>query len=207
MEWVVNSPDKCNAFILAREGYDVWMGNNRGSKYGTYHKTLKTDDLAFWDFYQEDMGRKDLPAFIDTVLDKTGLESISYVGHSEGTTQFFLGASLFPDYFKQRINVSVLLAPVAKTTHITTKSIQDAAPFVYDVEKTLKLLGIYNLLPPQPLGSKVFDTVCGIPILKAVCKDIEGLVMDREIMNIDRMPEFFSFMPSGAGYRTFVYYA
>ena len=124
MEWVVNSEDKANAFILSRAGYDVWMGNNRGSKYGSYHKTLKTSDKAFWNFYQEDMGRKDVPAFVDFILDKTGLESISYVGHSEGTTQFFLGASLLPDYYSQRINLSILLAPVAKTTHITTKSIQ-----------------------------------------------------------------------------------
>ena len=51
MEWVVNSADKCNAFILAREGYDVWMGNNRGSKYGINHKTLSTKDKEFWDFY------------------------------------------------------------------------------------------------------------------------------------------------------------
>ena len=34
MEWVVNSADKANAFILSRAGYDVWMGNNRGCKYG-----------------------------------------------------------------------------------------------------------------------------------------------------------------------------
>ena len=98
------------------------------------------------------MGRKDVPAFVNFILDKTGLESISYVGHSEGTTQFFLGASLLPDYYSQRINLSILLAPVAKTTNITTKSIQDAAPHVYEVEKALDLLGIYNLFPPTPLG-------------------------------------------------------
>ena len=86
MEWVMNDADKANAFILSRAGYDVWMGNNRGSKYSAYHKTLTTDDKEFWDYYQEDMARKDLPAFIDFILDKTGLENISYVGHSEGTT-------------------------------------------------------------------------------------------------------------------------
>ena len=86
MQWVVNSEEKANAFIASRAGYDVWMGNNRGSKYGQYHKTLDPKNREFWDFYQEDMGTKDLPAFIDFVLDHTGLESISYVGHSEGTT-------------------------------------------------------------------------------------------------------------------------
>mmetsp|Transcript_39742 Transcript_39742/g.52058 ORF Transcript_39742/g.52058 Transcript_39742/m.52058 type:complete len:115 (+) Transcript_39742:56-400(+) len=31
MEYVLNDADKANAFVLAREGYDVWLGNNRGS--------------------------------------------------------------------------------------------------------------------------------------------------------------------------------
>ena len=30
-EYVMNDPEKANAFILSREGYDVWLGNNRGS--------------------------------------------------------------------------------------------------------------------------------------------------------------------------------
>ena len=68
MEWVMNSADKANAFILSRAGYDVWMGNNRGNKYSAYHKTLTTKDRAFWDYYQEDMATKDLPAFIDFIL-------------------------------------------------------------------------------------------------------------------------------------------
>ena len=86
MQWVINNPEGANAFILAKEGYDVWLGNNRGSAYGVHHKTLTTKDREFWNFYQRDMAEKDLPAFIDFILEKTGVETISYVGHSEGTT-------------------------------------------------------------------------------------------------------------------------
>ena len=82
MEWVWNDSERANAFILARAGYDVWMGNNRGSKYSTGHLSLSTRDKAYWDFYQKEMGMKDLPTFIDFILESTGLETISYVGHS-----------------------------------------------------------------------------------------------------------------------------
>ena len=57
------------------------------------------------------MGTKDTPAVIDMVLKETGLEKMNYVGHSEGGSQFFAGASLMPDYYKSKLNVAVLLAP------------------------------------------------------------------------------------------------
>ena len=86
MEYVMNDADKANAFILAREGYDVWLGNNRGSLYSLGHKTLSTKDRAYWEYWQADLGLKDVPTWIDFILEKTGLESLSYVGHSQGTT-------------------------------------------------------------------------------------------------------------------------
>jgi pimeloyl-ACP methyl ester carboxylesterase len=46
------------------------------------------------------MGTKDTPAVIDYILAKTSFSQISYIGHSEGTTQIMAGASLIPDYYK-----------------------------------------------------------------------------------------------------------
>ena len=74
MEWVWNDADRANAFILARAGYDVWMGNNRGNRYSNGHLTLNTQDHEYWDYYQEDMGLKDLPTLIDFILETTGLD-------------------------------------------------------------------------------------------------------------------------------------
>ena len=101
MQWVINSPDKASAFNLVSEGYDVWMGNNRGCKYSVSHTSLDPvlNKTLFWDFDFEDMGLKDVPAEIDFILGSTKQEKLSYIGHSEGTTQMFIGLSMLPEYY------------------------------------------------------------------------------------------------------------
>ena len=150
MEWLWNSSEKSNAFMLARSGYDVWLGNNRGNRYSNTHTTLDNTSKEYWDYYQQDMGEKDLPAFIDFILESTGKEKISYVGHSEGTTQMFLGASLKPDYFNERINLFVALAPVANTAGISSPMILAMKPwFKQIVFFVVKLGGVYNWIDPS----------------------------------------------------------
>ena len=52
---------------LADLGYDIWMGNNRGTEYSQGHKTLTTDDRAYWEYSWADMGLYDDPANINTI--------------------------------------------------------------------------------------------------------------------------------------------
>lgn len=48
--WLLKS-EKSISFQLADEGYDVWLGNTRGSKHSRKHKTLNPDtDVAFWKY-------------------------------------------------------------------------------------------------------------------------------------------------------------
>jgi hypothetical protein len=48
MVYVCNDPDKAPAFQLSNAGYDIWLGNNRGNKYGQRHESLSVDDKEFW---------------------------------------------------------------------------------------------------------------------------------------------------------------
>ena len=90
--FILNHPDQAPAFVWASKGYDVWLGNQRGSMYSRGHTKLIADSTdsqerkMFFDFSFKEMGDFDLPAMIDKVLEVTDLKKISYVGHGQGAT-------------------------------------------------------------------------------------------------------------------------
>lgn len=89
--FVNNGPGLAPAYLLADKCYDVWLGNTRGSKYSRSHRTLNPDkDKEFWEFSFVEMGRYDITAAVDYVLGQTKAEKLTYMGHSQGTTQMFL---------------------------------------------------------------------------------------------------------------------
>lgn len=97
----MNKPDKAPAFMLAKKGYDVWLGNQRGTKHSRSHKTLNPEvDHAYWRFSFPEMGRYDAQAQVDYVRNLTGREKISYIGHSMGTTQLFTELSINQTYWE-----------------------------------------------------------------------------------------------------------
>lgn len=74
MEWVMNHPDIAPAFILARQGYDVWLGNNRGNRWSQKHLTMDPKHKEFWQWSWEEMGTKDVPAMTDHIIKTTGFK-------------------------------------------------------------------------------------------------------------------------------------
>jgi len=96
----------------------VWMGNNRGNWFSQNHTEFSPKQKEFWDFDFEEMGIYDVPAEIDYILESTEFSKIaSYIGHSEGTTQFFIGSSLKPDYFTEKVSLFIGLAPIVRLDH------------------------------------------------------------------------------------------
>lgn len=83
--FILNGAD-ATAYKFAEEGYDVWLGNNRGNQYARKHlrldPTKQEDKKEFFDYSFYELAKYDLPANIDYVLNATKQEKISYIGHS-----------------------------------------------------------------------------------------------------------------------------
>ncbi|XP_072827660.1 lipase member J isoform X7 [Vicugna pacos] len=109
--WISNLPNSSLGFLLADAGYDVWMGNSRGTTWSRKHLYLETNSKEFWAFSFDEMAKYDLPASIDFIVKQTQQEEIFYVGHSQGTTIAFITFSTIP-IIAGRIKIFFAFAPV-----------------------------------------------------------------------------------------------
>lgn len=66
-----------------------------------------------------EIGASDLPAIIDHILKVTGQKQLFYIGHSQGTTVFFVLASERPEY-NNRIRLMLALSPIAYVSHMVS---------------------------------------------------------------------------------------
>jgi len=96
------------AFVLADAGFDVWLGNNRCVE--KRHDQYKTHQYEFWDWSIDELAKYDFPSLIDYVLQATKFEQLVYIGHSQGTSQAFLGLH-FNSQISSKIRCFVALAP------------------------------------------------------------------------------------------------
>lgn len=121
-DFLLTGRDVALAYLLAENGYDVWIGNARGSRHSMRHNYLSQDSKEFWQFSWHEIGYYDLPAMIDYALKVTGTAQTFFIGHSQGTTTLLVLLSTRPEY-NQKIVQAHLMAPSAfrkKTTRFKT---------------------------------------------------------------------------------------
>lgn len=99
------------------------MGNFRGNRYSRTHRDRDNMDpdrnyRQFWDFSFHEKGVYDVPATIDFILERTGHDDLLYVGHSMGTTAFFVMLSERPAY-NVKVRAMSALAPVSFMTKVS----------------------------------------------------------------------------------------
>lgn len=135
---------------MADLGYDVWMNNTRGNRYSRHHIYMEPDNdmdkERFWDYSFEEMAKYDQPALFKFVLERTGAKNVTYVGHSQGTTQMFCALAENFAFFKERVNLFIALAPVVRVDSCSSGIIKKMKDNDV-VEKSLKKFKVFEMMP------------------------------------------------------------
>lgn len=189
IDWVITGPERSLAFILADAGYDVWMGNFRGNSHSRNHLYLTPETKSFWDFSWHEMGLYDLPAMIDYVLAQTNKSQLHYIGHSQGTTSFFVMASMRSEY-NQHIRTMNALSPIAFMSHLKSPIVRLMAIFIDEITWVLKMLGVYEFLPSSELLIQGGSILCNeqSPFIE-VCANVLFLIGGYNSKQLDRVCE------------------
>jgi len=131
----------------------MWFGNNRGTTNSYKHVMFTVEDDEYWNYTYNEMGKYDLPANIDFILKEEGVSKITYMGHSQGTTQFWVANTMYPD-LGSKIEKMVAFAPVMYVANQNGPLILLALKYNLDV----KLLNSFVELLWLKDGYSRFDT-------------------------------------------------
>ncbi|XP_042489343.1 triacylglycerol lipase 1-like [Macadamia integrifolia] len=153
--WFVNSLEQSLGFILADQGFDVWVGNVRGTHWSHGHVSFSEKDKEFWDWSWQELAQYDLAEMITYVYSITN-SKIFFVGHSQGTIMA-LAAFTRPDIVEM-VEAAALLCPISYLGHIS-------APFVLrmvsmHLDQMLLAIGVHQLNFRSDMGVQLMDSVC-----------------------------------------------
>ncbi|KAF6201975.1 hypothetical protein GE061_004371 [Apolygus lucorum] len=188
-QWVLRGKDEDLAFLLTDHGFDVWLADARGNANGRRHKNMSPGDPRFWDFTFTESALYDLPAFVDLILNVTKAPRLGYVGHSMGTTMFFILASMRPEY-NSKIFGSVHLAPVGprypmdKIPTFFMRLIFTRFDFLMDLAYSSEFMEIGARTPRFVSAS--YNWCNAPPPLSDMWLDIVGYIIGEHRENLDR---------------------
>ncbi|CAI2370345.1 unnamed protein product [Moneuplotes crassus] len=195
-------------FLLNEEGYDVWITNTRGN-FNSYEHTNPFEYSVFdihskyWNFTFDTMGYYDLPSNIDYILDYTNNEKLTYIGHSQGTVQFFAGNAL--KNVASKVDAFVGLGPVMFAGN-------QRSPLCTLLKATglstlLKWFDFNNLLIWPRIVNVSLKSVVK-PLRKTILRFIQMIVGIKQEISVDlsRMPVMGRHEPGGTGLQNMLHW-
>ncbi|XP_076243069.1 lipase 3 [Calliopsis andreniformis] len=207
-DWVILGKGKALAYLLADQGYDVWLGNFRGNTYSRAHVSLSTDDPKYWNFSFHESGIYDLPAMIGYIVKLRENFLRAYIGFSMGTTCFYVMASERPQ-IARLVQSAYSLAPVVYMKHVQSP-LRHLAPFATNYKVIFYLLGEGEFLPQNFIVKRLAKYLCYVNFWEErICANSLFLIVgfDKAQFNYTLMPVILSHTPAGTSSKTLVHYA
>ena len=106
------------------------------------------------------MGEYDIPAAIDLVLGETGSEKLYYIGHSMGTTMFWVALNEHPE-LKDKIALMIGMGPVAKVKNMKSP-LRFIAPYVHEADVSKHAIKVINKI--VLIFSNLFFRFCSLTL-------------------------------------------
>ncbi|KAE8785590.1 Triacylglycerol lipase 1 [Hordeum vulgare] len=153
--WFINSAEQSLGYILADNGFDVWIGNVRGTRWSKGHSTFTVHDKLFWDWSWQELAEYDLLAMLSYVY-TVRQSKILYVGHSQGTIMG-LAAFTLPEITKM-ISAAALLCPISYLDHVSASFVLRAVGMHLD--QMLLTMGFHQLNFRSAMGVQIVDSIC-----------------------------------------------
>ena len=100
-------------------GYDVWLGNARGTRHSAEKFADSDSDFDYWNFTISDMATYDQPANIGKIREVTGQDKVTYIGYSLGSSIMFYGLAKMHDYYAEHLNRFIALAPLIELNNLS----------------------------------------------------------------------------------------
>ncbi|XP_012279911.1 lipase 3 [Orussus abietinus] len=206
--WVLFGPGKDLAFLLAEAGYDVWVGNIRGNTYGRKHVNISTNDPKFWEFSYHEMAMFDIPGMIDHILEVTGEKTLTYIGHSMGTTISYSMLSRKPEY-NEKIHLVISLAPVAYWVGPLPPWLKLVMENWSEIQAFFLGNGIYDIAPQTTTMAVLGRALCGDysptqPVCVSVIFVLSGI--DENQLDTSVISHISAYYPAGASFMSFKHY-
>lgn len=199
--WVLNPPNQSLAFILADNGFDVWIANSRGTQYSLGHTTLSSNNPGYWDWSWDELAAYDLPAIVQYVYHLSG-QKLHYVGHSQGT--LIALAAFSQRRMSHMVRSAGLLSPIAYLSRMTSELARNAVENF--VSEFLYWSGLHQFVPRGEAVMNLLKDICKKPGID--CDDLfTSFTGENCCLSKSTVPTFLEHEPQSTATKNMIHLA
>ncbi|XP_074041304.1 lipase 3 [Leptinotarsa decemlineata] len=194
------------AFLLYEAGYDVWLGNYRGTEYSEEHETMNTTQREYWDYSVQDIALKDIPTMLQLVKYHSGHRGkIIYIGHSLGTTTGIMYAAEYGQSAADTLGLLVLLTPAYKLPNMRSPY-RIFFPLLNPALEITNTLNLVQSVSSSNLRNLTRPLCSTSPPLMLLCLNVMNLFLGPFTQIApETVPVYFNQIPAGTSLKTLTY--